>query len=552
MRRFPFRRILALLAAVFAVFVAVPASSEELSSEELSTEEELGREIFLRGGPEGGREITAFLTGGGAGPGTELPASMLPCASCHGDDGRGGEEGGVNPSDITWPALTRPYRVRHASGRERPPYTPALLKRAVTMGIDAGGNPLQIAMPRYRLTHEEADALVAWLRRLDAEADPGVEDDSLRLGVVLPSDRRPPGLGVAMREVLAARVAEMNARGGVYSRRLELRFLAPPEAPDERRRAVASFLEEADLFALVAAFLDGADAELTTLFAERKVPVIGPFSVRPALGFPLNRQVFYLAPGHATQARALLVEAARLEPSAPRVVILHPAGAPVGGIIAAAREEGRRIAARLPAPETSLAHPWSSPLVVSYPPGTAVLSAALLADASPRDVVLFLGAEGEARAFLQASAAASWRPRVLMIQGLSGGAVLGAASGAIPDAVLATEDSAERFLVAFSSLPGVDLDRRFWERVQGEFPALRIGTLAAFELLVEGLERAGRDLRREGLITALEELYQWRSGLAPPLTFDPNRRLGARGAYVVHPDLAAGRFPIQGSWVEVP
>ncbi|HWN42782.1 MAG TPA: ABC transporter substrate-binding protein, partial [Thermoanaerobaculia bacterium] len=55
-------------------------------------QEERGREIYL----EGAGEITAVIAaGGGTEGGTEVPASALPCASCHGRDGRGRSEGGV-------------------------------------------------------------------------------------------------------------------------------------------------------------------------------------------------------------------------------------------------------------------------------------------------------------------------------------------------------------------------------------------------------------------------------------------------------------------------
>ena len=57
--------------------------------------------------------------------------------------------------------------------------------------------------------------------------------------------------------------------------------------------------------------------------------------------------------------------------------------------------------------------------------------------------------------------------------------------------------------------------------------------LAAAEVLIEALKRAGRDLSREGLVDQLESLNAFATGHAPPLTFGPARRLGARGAYVV-------------------
>src|SRR6202035_4867159 len=104
----------------------------------LRPEEELGKRIFRSGEGAGGREIPATL----GTEGVETTATTLPCAGCHGRDGRGRPEGGVAPPDVTWAALTRPYSVAPNGGRLHPPYTERLVKRAVTLGLDAAGNPL--------------------------------------------------------------------------------------------------------------------------------------------------------------------------------------------------------------------------------------------------------------------------------------------------------------------------------------------------------------------------------------------------------------------------
>ena len=49
----------------------------------------------------------------------------------------------------------------------------------------------------------------------------------------------------------------------------------------------------------------------------------------------------------------------------------------------------------------------------------------------------------------------------------------------------------------------------------------------------EALTRAGKDLSRETLISKLETLYEYDTGLTPRITFGPNRRIGATGAHIV-------------------
>jgi hypothetical protein len=83
--------------------------------------------------------------------------------------------------------------------------------------------------------------------------------------------------------------------------------------------------------------------------------------------------------------------------------------------------------------------------------------------------------------------------------------------------------------------------------VQAQF-----ATLAAARLLVEGLRRSGRDLDRIRLAESIEALYTWDSGVTPPLTYGPNRRIGARGAHLLAVDLEKEVMtPVGDSWHEV-
>jgi len=63
------------------------------------------------------------------------------------------------------------------------------------------------------------------------------------------------------------------------------------------------------------------------------------------------------------------------------------------------------------------------------------------------------------------------------------------------------------------------------------------------------LKRAGADLSREQLITALEGLYDYETGLTPKLIFGPNRRVGAAGAYVITINADTKEFVSTSGWV---
>jgi ABC-type branched-subunit amino acid transport system substrate-binding protein len=94
-------------------------------------------------------------------------------------------------------------------------------------------------------------------------------------------------------------------------------------------------------------------------------------------------------------------------------------------------------------------------------------------------------------------------------------------------------------LVANYSLPN--------EHIQAQLVAF-----AAAKLMVEGLRRAGRDLSRIRFVEGLEELYAFKTGVTPPLTFGPNRRIGALGAHVVAVDIANKRHArLENGWFDL-
>jgi ABC-type branched-subunit amino acid transport system substrate-binding protein len=78
--------------------------------------------------------------------------------------------------------------------------------------------------------------------------------------------------------------------------------------------------------------------------------------------------------------------------------------------------------------------------------------------------------------------------------------------------------------------------------------ASQAAAVTAFDVLVEGLRRAGRQLSRDRLVGSLEGLYDFPVGLQHPVTYGPNRRVGALGGRIVDVDLASGSFAAVGGW----
>jgi ABC-type branched-subunit amino acid transport system substrate-binding protein len=482
----------------------------------LTPEEQRGRQIFVDGTSPSGGELIAVMGAAVGDQGIEVPASTVPCANCHGRDGRGKPEGGVAPSDLTWSVLTR-SGVTSPGGRSHPPYDERLFKRAVTMGLDPAGHPLHVAMPRFRLSLEDMADLTAYIKRLGTASDPGVTDTAVRIGLVLPPPGPPAALGKAVQAALAARFQEWNRQGGIYGRRLDLIAFEPPADSNARRAAVADFLVRSDTFAHLGAFLLGDDTALAALFEKNEMPLVAPFTIHPRETFPLQREVFYLLSGIEAQGVALarVLRTVRSTPSAhpPSPVIVAPDDA---GLDEAVSAVSHALGAWAPAQTVRYERNAFDPAVLAH-------------RLSGSDPVLFLGAGPEALAFLRAADAIGWHPAF-------------AATAAAGDGALrqAPESFAGRLWLALPGSPGVPEDEaRRYRSLAAEHSLPRdnvsaqLTALAGAEILGEALRRAGRDLTRDRLIEQLESLRGFATGYAPSVTYTPTRRLGARGAWVM-------------------
>jgi hypothetical protein len=97
---------------IAAFMLLGPAAS---ATSDLSQLENEGRALFLTGRINGPPPYAVVGSGN-----VTVPATAVPCASCHGRDGRGRAERGVVPPNITWQALSAPDA---GSGHQRAPYS---------------------------------------------------------------------------------------------------------------------------------------------------------------------------------------------------------------------------------------------------------------------------------------------------------------------------------------------------------------------------------------------------------------------------------------------
>lgn len=448
---------------------------------------ERGRRIYRQG--IGGAPIVAVLGAAGSADPTQVAASVLPCAGCHGRDRRGRPEGGLNPSDLTWDSLTDPAGATTAAGRHRPLYTERLLKRAIALGIDPAGQSLHVAMPRYQLSQTDMADLLAYLETA-ADPEPGVANARVVLGVLLPPGGPLLETQRAVRQALATSTGEIHAQGDLYGRRIELRFVEAPARCAELPAVLADLAR--NTFALVAPFAVGCEEELAAAAEREEVPVVGPLILAPPAG-PSSQLVFYLdsGPGEAAPALARLARR-RFAGAPPRAALLYPAGGPpgiVGAFLNAATGAG-----------------FAPPLEVELPAAATPLALRDLATKLHEariGLVFFLGPAADLAGFLSAARETGGAPRLLA-----------PGTPTTPESVAAAAVTATR-------------------------------------LFVEGARRAGHDLSRDKLVAALSGLYKFDTGGSPAVTFGSGRRTGVHGTPFRFLEPGSTDATAEAGWIEL-
>lgn len=534
----------ALLALAALLLQGLVTTSPALAQDALLSEaEERGKYLYETGKSRSRRVITADMTRGEP----PVPAEILPCKNCHGVNGRGAEDyTGVAPLNINWYAMVLSGRHEH-SKRSHAAFDEASIARSITAGVDPDGNVLDPAMPRYNIGAEDMADLIAYLKVMDSQADPGILSNAVRLGTVLPMEGQHAAMGKAMRDVIEAYFSTVNATGGVHGRKLELAVGSWGANDDPVIWAARDLVDQEPVLALVSGYVPQYDAEFEALADEKKIPLIGPYTALPPRQADAHdhdhehgsqaHYAFYALAGLGHQAEVLIESAAADHgASTTRVAIVYPRAASINQIAEAAERRARALGFR--AVEVS-----------GYAFG-GFDSRATVASlrASGVDVVVFLGSGQELVDFGNAAVNAQWLPNIMapgmlvergvfeLPTGLSGRVQLAYAS-------LPTDYSAE----------GAGLFERLHTDfgIDYSYSIAQISAYTAARIVVEALEQAGRNLSRNQLVLALESMDGYHPGLVPPVSFGPDKRIGALGGHIVTADLVNDRFDDATRWVEL-
>lgn len=493
----------------------------------------VGERIYRSGVLAGGRPVEAVVQGDVA-----VSGAQFSCVACHGRSGMGSVEGRRLAPPVTAAFLDAPRRL---ASRARPPYTAETLACAIRDGVDAGGNPLDPLMPRYRLGPDDLASLVAYVRTLSAQPSPGAGSDAIHLATIV-APGAPPAAREAMLGVLERYVRAKNAGNADNRQRHASRWpeyygdwvlhVWQLEGPPATWRAqLEARYREQPVFAVVSGIGAGEWAPVHRFCEAQQLPCILPNVDTPpeAAG---DWYSLYFSGGTVLEARAIAAHLAH-RPVRERVVLqVFRRGGPgeraAAALAEALRSRGRTIELAIPRGE---------------PPNLAVLreraiergAAALVLWLPPADVAA-LGGEASPASGL----------RVYLSSTLLGGD-LGA-----PPALR----SADAFVAHPYALPA-ELRPRFarvssWlsdqrlPRAEGSLRRVVDQTFFALFALNEGLTHVRKNFFRDYLYEVMDHfsgLEGW-SSFYPRLSFGPGQRYLSKGCYVV-----SLRDPGRAEWI---
>src|SRR6202140_618275 len=144
---------------------------------------------------------------------------------------------------------------------------------------------------------------VAASREARAE-ETGVSSDRILFGQAAALDGPSSALGLGMRQGILAAFAEVNAKGGVHGRKLELISRDDGYEPDRSVVQTTRLIEEDKVFALIGAVGTPTTAATVPIAKARNLPFIGPFPGAAFLRAPELNNVVNIRASYGAEAES--------------------------------------------------------------------------------------------------------------------------------------------------------------------------------------------------------------------------------------------------------
>lgn len=332
-------------------------------------------------------------------------------------------------------------------------------------------------------------AATALFASLAVQAENGVTDQSIIIGQSAALTGPAQGLGLELRSGAKLHFDQVNAAGGIHGRKIQLESLDDGYEPDKAAANTKALIRDAKAFALFGYVGTPTTQAALPLVTEARIPFIGAFTGAQLLRDPFNKYVFNVRASYFDETEKIAEHLTTVGVTKIAVLYQNDAYGKAG----------------LAGMERALEKRKLKPAVTATVErnSTEVEAAVKTISAAKPDAVLVVSAYKSVAAFVMAM---KKQGSAAVIHNLS-------FVGSVP---LAKELGANGIgvhiaqVVPFPWSATLPVTRDYQELVKkagrSDYSFTELEGYIAARVLVEGLRRAGKDLSRDKLISALETM----------------------------------------------
>ncbi|MEE9413351.1 MAG: c-type cytochrome [Methylococcales bacterium] len=339
---------------------------------------ELGKRLYRKGLLASGEPVTATTQGD-----ISFSGAQFSCVNCHRRSGYGSSEGGNYVLPVTQPSLFNPrdldranlfkklfkeYQPKRFTARMhmpqmRPAYTDKSLAKTIEKGIDPAGTQLDQLMPKYQLPDEDMANLIAYLKTLSKEQDPGVDQEKIYFATVVSDNvdaKKRDAMLTTMRKFFEwmNKDTQGDLRNPNFSPHYRTEFIKAYRLwdlavwklkgePDTWAEQLEDYQSKHPVFAIVSGLVDGPWQPVQQLCESEAIPCLFPHTELPEID---NESVYsvYFNRGLTLEADVIAqyFKNQKRKSLQSRIVQIHDAG-PLGSIPANRLSETYRDAAQV-------------------------------------------------------------------------------------------------------------------------------------------------------------------------------------------------------------
>lgn len=371
-------------------------------------------------------------------------------------------------------------------------------------------------------------------------ADPGVFDDRLVIGGVLPQTGPPSLIGKA--GVIALRVWEkdVNARGGIHGRKIDLRVEEDGYVPQRSVQAIKKLVDVDKVFAVIGTSGSSHLMAMMPTIEESQIPAINFAAVAGTHFNPPRKTVFNIGATYCQEITGVmkhLIATRKLQKAKFALIYQDDDfGADVKcGYDAALKSAG--LSSAIDVPYKRAQKDFSAEVLAVQKSGaTFVLVGGIISETA----TMLKEIQKNGMDVIRLAAHPSHLGAVLQLAGSAAEGLL-VADYVPPITDTETQGIGRLNALAYKYLTADDVKAMNRYSLTGYVAAM---------LLESALQACGRNLTRACLVQKLEQTKNFASdGIMAPLTFGPNIRQSGTRPILLKANVAAGKFERASDWL---